>query len=115
MYIVVHELLHILGVSHEQCRADRLANWEIEVLTTILLKAGVGPAQYYKDDWVGTDPSELPGLCEDTLEYTNCWSGVFATACDLPYDYDSVMHYSTRVYDLLNICCFMKMFILALL
>ena len=83
-------LLLLIGATY------RLANWKIEVLTTILLKAGVGPAQYYKDAWVGTDPSELPGLCEDTLEYTNCWSGVFATACDLPYDYDSVMHYSTR-------------------
>ena len=55
-----------------------------------------GPSQYYKDAWVGTDPSSLPGICSETLEYDNCFSGWYTSACSLPYDYASIMHYASQ-------------------
>merc|ERR1711892_1151456 len=90
MSVVVHELLHTLGVKHEQSRPDRddyitihWANFKPK-----------GPSQFYKDAWVGTDPATLPGICSETLDYGNCFSGWFTSACGFAYDYSSIMHYS---------------------
>merc|ERR1712128_138086 len=90
MKIVVHELLHVVGVKHEQCRADRDDYIDINWSN---IQDG-GPSQYYKDNWVG---GAVPtNICKETLDYANCRSTYFTTACDLPYDYTSVMHYSAR-------------------
>jgi len=90
MYVVVHEILHVVGVKHEQCRPDRdefiTINW-----SNI---CDDGESQYYKDNWVG---GAVPtNLCTETFDYPNCRSPFFTSACDLPYDYSSVMHYSAR-------------------
>jgi len=87
--VVVHELLHAVGVKHEQCRPDRddyiTINWSN-------IQDG-GPSQYFKDTWIGGDAPT--NICKETLDYENCRSTFFTTACGFPYDYASVMHYST--------------------
>merc|ERR1712123_115371 len=78
------------GIKHEQSRPDRddyitihWANFKPK-----------GPSQFYKDAWVGTDPATLPGICSETLDYDNCFSGWYTSACGFAYDYSSIMHYS---------------------
>jgi len=90
MKVVVHEILHVVGVKHEQCRPDRDEHITIDWSN---IQDG-GPSQYYKDNWVG-DP-EPTNICKETLDYANCRSTFFTTACDLPYDYASIMHYGAR-------------------
>ena len=69
----------------------------LNIITSLLSQpTGPGLAQYYKDAWEGTDLATLPGKCTDTQDYANCWSGTFVSACGLPYDYKSVMHYYAR-------------------
>ena len=48
------------------------------------------------DAWVGTTPS-LP-VCDDSgnpdgTDYSNCYSGWLTDACQMGYDYTSIMHY----------------------
>jgi len=90
--VVVHELLHSLGFMHEMNRPDRdtyiTINWSNIVNS--------GAAQFYKDEWVGTTPT-LPE-CDDSgnsdgTDYSGCYSGWFTDACQLGYDYTSIMHY----------------------
>merc|ERR1719312_693204 len=90
MYVVVHEILHVVGVKHEQCRPDRDDFITIDWSNI----CDDGEAQYYKDNWVGD--AAPTNICKDTLDYPNCRSTYFTSACDLPYDYASVMHYSAR-------------------
>merc|ERR1712142_245939 len=90
MYVVVHEILHIVGVKHEQCRPDRDDFINIDWSNI----CDDGESQYYKDNWVGD--AAPTNLCKETKDYPNCNSPFFTSACDLPYDYASVMHYSAR-------------------
>jgi len=94
MKIVVHELLHALGIKHEQSRPDR--DDHITMVWSNIVASGGG--QFFKDVWEGTDPSTLPAECDDTdaadgKDYSNCVSGWEVDACGFGYDYTSVMHY----------------------
>ena len=56
---------------------------------------------YWKDAWVfpyGQVPATI-AKCDnngnpDGTYYGNCWSGDFTDACQMGYDYYSIMHYS---------------------
>ena len=55
-----------------------------------------GPMMFYKDAWVGSTPT-LP-VCNDSgnpdgTDYSGCYSGWLTDACQMGYDYTSIMHY----------------------
>ena len=88
---ITHELLHSLGVMHEQKRPDR------DNYVTIHFENLKDNAanQYWRDVWEGSSSGDpvcsLSG--NDGTDYTNCVSGKTTVAFDLPYDPDSIMHY----------------------
>ncbi|XP_040565616.1 astacin-like metalloprotease toxin 3 [Lepeophtheirus salmonis] len=92
--IITHELLHILGFSHEQTRPDR--------------------DQYVKINWENIDTAAYPNFWRALGEnepatirycgsvgidqYDNCIAGFRAATFGLDYDYGSVMHYGLRFF-----------------
>merc|ERR1719378_351809 len=91
--VVVHELLHSLGFKHEQNRPDRDSH--ISMVWSNIKNDGA--SQFFIDAWDGTT-STLP-KCDtngnsDGTDYSNCYSVWYTDACNLGYDYTSIMHYS---------------------
>ncbi|XP_040565608.1 hatching enzyme 1.2 [Lepeophtheirus salmonis] len=88
--IIVHELLHILGVDHEQNRHDRdkyvQINWE-HIKT-----------EAYSNFWRSLGEKEKATSLPDCKsvgidQYDNCHSGFRASTFDIEYDFSSIMHY----------------------
>jgi len=95
--VVVHELLHILGVAHEQQRPDRdqflTINWPNMKLDMAY--------NNYKNSWETEDVTSLTkctatGQQQATANFDNCVSGNTVTAFGIGYDYKSVMHYGLK-------------------
>merc|ERR1719431_447429 len=98
MKVVVHELLHSLGIKHEQSRPDR-DSYITMVWSNINANGG---GQFFRDIWKGD--SSPPARCTEQniagTDYSNCYSGWQVEACGVPgdaghqgYDYYSIMHY----------------------
>nr|XP_040580972.1 low choriolytic enzyme-like [Lepeophtheirus salmonis] len=92
--IITHELLHILGFSHEQTRPDRdqyvKINWEN-------LKIGT-----HSNFWRAlgeNEPAAIPYCGSVGVDqYDNCYAGFRASTFGLNYDYGSIMHYGLRYF-----------------
>ena len=93
--MVVHELLHILGVSHEQQRPDRDMfldmHWENF--------KGMYASNMWRDQW--DNDQEVVEVCKDGgltdnmwRNFSDCISGNRVTSYGLSYDFQSIMHYS---------------------
>lgn len=63
---VIHEIMHAVGFMHEQNRPDR-------------------------DDWVQINYENIRSGAEDNFQKL---SSYYATTFNIPYDYNSVMHYN---------------------
>ena len=75
---------------------DRRIDDRLTQSTYFILHQNSGSAQFYKDAWVGSTPN-LP-VCDDSgnpdgTDYSGCYSGWFTDACQMGYDYTSIMHY----------------------
>ena len=85
---------HLLEI--DKMKKDKSIHKIISIFLFASFLQNSGSAQFYLDGWVGTTPS-LP-VCDDTgnpdgTDYSGCYSGWFTDACDLGYDYTSIMHY----------------------
>lgn len=69
---IMHELLHVTGLFHHQCRYDR--DDYIEIL------------------WENVDPSQMHNFDKVSEKYS--------TTFDLPYDFNSLMHYPRHAFSM---------------
>ncbi len=100
--MVAHELLHLLGVGHEQQRPDRdsyiSVNW-----TNIHMDHAFN---FFKDQWDSGRLPDRPGSscpnwrdlvsksgAVDPSRFADCTSGLVRKDFGLGYDYESIMHY----------------------
>jgi len=91
--VVIHEMLHNLGVGHEQNRPDRDSLMTIDWTNIPIDKAN----QHWRHNWI-TDTENLPecteeGQVQDTANFDNCVSGLIVEDFGVGYDKDSIMHY----------------------
>jgi len=95
--VVAHELLHLLGVGHEQQRPDRdrylAINW-----TNI---DDAHAFNFFRDSWIGQESEgrncydwrSWPEGKKGERSYADCASGVVRLDLGHGYDYRSIMHY----------------------
>jgi len=96
--VVIHEMLHNLGVGHEQNRPDRDSLMSIDWTNIPVDKAN----QHWRHNWA-TDTENLPecseeGVTQDTANFDNCVSGLIVEDFGVGYDKDSIMHYGITLF-----------------
>merc|ERR1712172_267047 len=96
--VVIHEMMHNLGVGHEQNRPDRNSLMSIDWTNIPIDKAN----QHFRHNWI-TDTENLPkcteeGQVQDTANFDNCVSGMIVEDFGVGYDKDSIMHYGITLF-----------------
>merc|ERR1712172_268820 len=96
--VVIHVMMHNLGVGHEQNRPDRNSLMSIDWTNIPIDKAN----QHFRHNWI-TDTENLPkcteeGQVQDTANFDNCVSGMIVEDFGVGYDKDSIMHYGITLF-----------------
>ena len=93
-HVIVHEIMHLLGVGHEHQRPDRgkcvKINWDN-------IQSGTA-YNFFMDMWDSS--SATPDLCYNSgniRDYSECSSGLVRKDYGYGYDYESVMHYQSNL------------------
>ena len=93
----MHELLHILGVSHEQQRPDRDQFIDMHWDNV----KGMYASNMWRDEWDSVAESSMVEECRDGgltenmwRNFSNCYSGNRVSSYGFAYDFHSIMHYS---------------------
>ncbi|XP_040572980.1 zinc metalloproteinase nas-1 [Lepeophtheirus salmonis] len=94
--VIIHELLHILGFSHEQTRSDRDQYVEIKWEN---IQSGT-----HSNFWRAlgeNEPATIPYCGNVGIDqYDNCYAGFRASSFGLDYDYGSIMHYGLKYFSI---------------
>ena len=61
------------------------------------LQAGA-PSQFLRDSYEYTDETICPYNRPAGASHDDCWSGLVVDTCNLPYDFNSIMHYHLRAF-----------------
>ncbi|XP_040582332.1 astacin-like metalloprotease toxin 3 [Lepeophtheirus salmonis] len=87
--IAMHEMLHILGVGHEQCRPDRDSYVKVHWRNMENDKYN----NYFKS--IGPKTQTRMPVCDPQkrMDFDRCWSGYRTNTFGFAYDYQSLMHY----------------------
>ncbi len=95
--IVIHEFLHTFGAIHEQTRPDR--DSFVRILWNNIDRSQRDPSRnFWRWSWEGQSAGAPDCRRRAAPNFDGCVYGRFEMErwTDLPYDYDSVMHYGNR-------------------
>lgn len=96
--VVIHEMMHNLGIGHEHSRPDRDQFLTVDWTNLPLASA----SNHFRHSWI-TDTDNLPkcsieGVSLATADFSNCVSGNIVEDYGVGYDKDSIMHYGIKLF-----------------